>query len=289
MTFFNFLRNRTPHDNTDNTSAPPAWSAAPEPIHAFGMFSDVPEGEYEAGEEYCARYPVALAKLLPSNVAERIHTIGSRAWGMQVPNVPRFRGTISKTGSGTTLIHTEKECRDTSVLSDLPILGGLYDIPGDMDGVYFEIEVKRMDEIVAIGTACRPYPGFRFPGWNRLSAGFHLDDMRKFFEDPDGGRDYVTARVVRSGDVVGCGYEFRRGVVFFTYNGERLPDAFTGVYLPRGKYDVYGAIGVVGRSEIEVNFGADIFRWKEGNGERWRIDRHVGGTEEGALPAYSLT
>jgi hypothetical protein len=28
----------------------------------------------------------------------------------------------------------------------------------------------------------------------RLSAGFHLDDLRKFFEDPDRGRDYVYSK-----------------------------------------------------------------------------------------------
>jgi hypothetical protein len=29
------------------------------------------------------------------------------------------------------------------------------------------------------------------PGWNRLSAGLYLDDVRKFFGDPHGGRDYT--------------------------------------------------------------------------------------------------
>lgn len=30
--------------------------------------------------------------------------------------------------------------------------------------------------------ACKPYPLFRLPGWNRLSAALHLDDRRKFYE-----------------------------------------------------------------------------------------------------------
>ena len=34
-----------------------------------------------------------------------------------------------------------------------------------------------------LGTICKPYPDYRLPGWNRLSAGLHLDDMQKFYED----------------------------------------------------------------------------------------------------------
>ena len=203
--------------------------------------------------------------------------MGAKAWEMQVPTTPRFKGTISRTEYGTTLIRTQRECRETTLLSNLPIMGGLYDVPRDMEGVYFEITVNRMEGVVAIGTACRPYPEFRFPGWNRQSAGFHLDDMRKFFEDPDGGRDYMAEGKLKSGDVIGCGYEFGRAVLFFTYNGERLPDAFTGVHLPRAAWDVYAAIGVCGESEVEVNFGCRGFTWKTPVGERWAVERHIGG------------
>ena len=132
------------------------------------------------------------------------------------------------------------------------------------------------------------------PGWNRLSAGLHLDDLRKFFEDPDGGRDYHTGvSRIANGDVVGCGYEFLSGALFFTYNGTRLPDAFTGIYMPRRNHDVYAAIGVEGRNEIEVNFGSSLFAWKEGNDFAWHVDGHVGQmagngpSDEEELPTYA--
>lgn len=145
------------------------------------------------------------------------------------------------------------------------------------------------------GSACRPYPQWRLPGWNRLSAALHLDDLRKFFEDPDGGRDYVCdppLTRIAPGDTVGFGYAFALGTVFFTHNGVRLPDAFTGVYLPRERHDVYAAIGVEGRCEFEVNFGGDVFRWKEGNEWAWRVEGHVGTLARGRagaddeLPTY---
>lgn len=202
--------------------------------------------------------------------------MGAKAWEMQVPTAPRFKGTISRTEYGTTSIRAQRECRETTLLSNLPIMGGLYDVPPEMEGVYFEITVNKMEGVVAIGTACRPYPEFRFPGWNRQSAGLHLDDMRKFFEDPDGGRDYIAEGKLKPGDVIGCGYGFGRAVIFFTYNGERLPDAFTGVHLPRTAWDVYAAIGVCGECEVEVNFGCRGFAWKMPV-ERWAVERHLGG------------
>ena len=159
-----------------------------------------------------------------------------------------------------------------------------------------------------LGTACLPYPEYRFPGWNRLSAGLHLDDMHKFFEDPNGGRPYTPLLSspsepisVRSGDTIGLGYEFHTGSIFFTYNGERLPDAFRGVYLPRSIHDVYAAIGVggPGANVLRVNFGGDVdgenaLRWLPGREWSWRVEGHVGrmaggragGSGDEELPGY---
>ncbi len=117
--------------------------------------------------------------------------------------------------------------------------------------------------------------------------------MRKFFEDPDGGRDYSPLLTSFSvGSVIGCGYDFTSSSVFYTYDGRRLPDAFGGVYLPRTQYDVYAAIGVEGACEFEVNFGSDLFKWKEGNEWAWRVEGHVGrlsgtsATFKDELPTY---
>ena len=122
--------------------------------------------------------------------------------------------------------------------------------------------------------------------------------MRKFFEDPDGGMDYdpILSRFF-GGDTIGFGYEFSSSSAFYTYNGIRLPDAFGGIYIPRNQFDVYAAIGVEGACEFEVNFGAELFRWKEGNEWAWRVEGHVGrlSSTSGSLadgdelPAYSAT
>lgn len=56
----------------------------------------------------------------------------------------------SKGGLGVVRIQTEPACKDVCLLSDLPILAGLYDTHGKT-GIYYEIYVHRMDGIIAIG------------------------------------------------------------------------------------------------------------------------------------------
>jgi hypothetical protein len=115
--------------------------------------------------------------------------------------------------------------------------------------------------------------------------GLHLDDRQKFCEDPNGGRPYgdiLQETEIQPGDVIGCGYEFRSTSLFYTYNGERLKSAFSGMYVPRQEYDIFAAIGVggPGPNKLIVNFGGDdqdhLFRWKPGREWGWLVDGHVG-------------
>ncbi|KAH9949807.1 hypothetical protein B0H21DRAFT_687888 [Amylocystis lapponica] len=276
---------------------PPDWEPAPERSHTLGLYNEATDDDYAAAAAFCARHPPEAPRLLPAHVVERIAAEGCLAWTLEPPRgAARFAGAVRPpdaekgAGAGVVRVETRAACGDACLLSSLPLLAGLYDVRGK-EGVYFEVCVRRMDGVLAIGTACRPYPAWRLPGWERHSAALHLDDMRKFCEDADGGRDYVPALRVRAGDTVGCGVTVRGGArVFFTHNGVRLPDACAGVYVPRAAHDVYAALGVSGACAAEVNFGGALFRWKEGNEWAWRVEGHVGrmdgGGEEDALPAY---
>jgi len=281
----------------------PEWSASVSRSHEFGLYSDAPKDECQAAEVFCATHVLEAPRLLPSHIIQSIREQGCACWGFDKPYLNRFEGTIvndsrdgtagsSGTTCGLTTVETTGRCGDTCIFSNLPIMGGLYQAPPDLRGVYYEVKVYYMEGVIAIGTACKPYPEWRFPGWNRLSAGLHLDDMRKFFEDPEGGQDFHgSITKLQPGEVIGCGYEFHSGEIFFTYNGTRFPAAFKGVYFPRDKQDVYAAIGVGGWNKLEVNFGREPFVWKSANSEEWRFARHIGclssdGNIDDQLPSY---
>ncbi|KDQ62808.1 hypothetical protein JAAARDRAFT_471518 [Jaapia argillacea MUCL 33604] len=202
-----------------SSSDPPEWSAAPEPIHALGLYNEATDDSYESAEQFCDEHPQDPPKLLPSRIVDAITERGCAVWGFEVPEMfsrrergrVKWRGGIENVGEvkgksqGVVRMWSEEGCRDVCLLSDVPILGGLYDTRGKQ-GVYFEVLIKKMEGVIAIGTACRPYPAWRLPGWNRSSVGLHLDDLRKFFEDPDGGRDYLSPLLpshISPGDTIG--------------------------------------------------------------------------------------
>ena len=87
-----------------------------------------------------------------------IKNIQCKAWGLEQPQSPRFVGQIysnnnnddAKSDPGTIKVVTEKQCQDVCILSDLPIIAGLYDIKGK-NGVYYEVSIEQMDGIIAVG------------------------------------------------------------------------------------------------------------------------------------------
>ncbi|KAH8109266.1 hypothetical protein DFH11DRAFT_951695 [Phellopilus nigrolimitatus] len=298
-----FSKHLRPQTSSDE---PPAWTPAVERSRTFGLLNEAPEDEFEKAEAFCAEHPLDAPRLLASSDVDRIRAEGCKAWGLVAPSLSRFRGTIrdvqsdAKGAPKVVEVATEPGCGDACIFSNYPIMAGLYDVQGK-EGIYYEVTVLKMDGVIAIGTSCLPYPEYRFPGWNRLSAGLHLDDMQKFFEDPRGGRPYDgRLRTLAAGDVFGCGYSFATKSLFYTHNGKRLADAFRGLYLPRTRHDVYAAIGVggPGANRFIVNFGGDneahLFRWLPAREWGWQVDGHVGrmagSSGEGPgeeLPSYS--
>ncbi|KAF9816368.1 hypothetical protein IEO21_04121 [Rhodonia placenta] len=265
-----------PEASAPPSRPPPAWEPAPEPSHPEPLYNDATIDSFERANTFCRENPVNMPmQLLPADL-ERISSEDCGAWRLEPPLGKSFCGDIYndyKRSTGRVVrLATYNGCEDTCVMSDLPLMAGLYDIRGKV-GFYYEVTVRKMNGVIAIGTACKPHPEWRFPGWDRLSAGLHLDDLRKYFEDSLGGRDYTSDLTrIQPGDVIGCGYYFATGALFFTYNGQRLPDAFTGIYLPRTANDVYAAIGVEGENEFEVNFGSDCFKWVEGGEWQWKVE-----------------
>ena len=57
------------------------------------------------------------------------------------------------------------------------------------------------------------------PGWHHDSWGYHGDDGKRFSE---AGPGVPYGPLYGTGDVVGCGVDFKSKIAFFTKNGEKL-------------------------------------------------------------------
>lgn len=166
---------------------------------------------------------------------------------------PSFLGDLlPQPQAGHWRCRSQANCRDASLLTNLPMYAALWDSPlvtQRPKTIYFEVKILAMghrggpsteesDAGIAIGFAAPPYPTFRLPGWERASLGVHGDDGRKYVNDRWGGVDFTTA--FQPGETVGIGMTFsvprdppsyvqtpdlqRRLLdidVFFTRNGER--------------------------------------------------------------------
>lgn len=122
--------------------------------HKYGKWNEAPEEEYEAAEAFCSEYPLQPPHLLPSAAIDAINKTGCQAWGIEQPTTPRFAGSVmnprNKKGTIVSTIRTDSKCKDTCLLSDLPLMAGLYDIQGKT-GVYYEVKINKMDGIIAVG------------------------------------------------------------------------------------------------------------------------------------------
>jgi hypothetical protein len=120
---------------------------------------------------------------------------------------------------------------------------------------YWEVKVLQLHEedSVAIGFATKPYPRWRLPGWHKHSIAYHSNSGAVFISDPTYGRPYGPP--IKEGDVVGVGYLFQSGTVFFTKNGQVnyffLSDYLLLIYL--FFYSYYTELGQ-GFNRLQVSY-----------------------------------
>jgi hypothetical protein len=144
------------HHHREHAEAPPAWSTAPEQSHAYGLHEDATADSFAAGAAFCARFPADAPRLLPADAVEHARAQGCAAWGLCAPRTRNFVGRVgpspgdARQGGGVVEVETQDGCDDACLLSDLPIMAGLYESAGK-EGVYYEIEVVEMAGTVAIG------------------------------------------------------------------------------------------------------------------------------------------
>lgn len=152
-----------------------------------------------------------------------------------------------------------------TIQSNLPL-------PKSNDMYYWEAKIFQKPETttIAIGLSTKPYPTFRFPGFCKHSVGIYSQDGFKCYNHPFNAQSYGMPFV--KGDVIGVGYRPRTGTVFFTRNGMRMPEAFSGLQ----GYNLFPTISANGLAEVHVNFGHAGFVFIEANVKKWGLAPMVG-------------
>ncbi|KAF2637420.1 hypothetical protein P280DRAFT_521103 [Massarina eburnea CBS 473.64] len=284
---------------------PPSWS--PPAYHDWTVIPDnsllppPPSIGYEesptanATEEEGARaneWQRANPLWPPQNIAPQTYAaIQNSQLALLKP--PNYTGDLMpQQQAGHWKCRTHASCRDSSLLTNLPIYSVFYDSPLNTHRsktIYFELKVQSIgrggdslseaDAGIAVGFVAPPYPTFRLPGWQRGSLGIHGDDGRKYVNDTYGGVDFTTS--FARNEVIGIGMTFappkqppsyeqsQQGIildidVFFTRDGkkvggwdgnEELDERSEGGTVGiRGECDLFPAIGVFGGVDFEVFF-----------------------------------
>ncbi|KAJ7600096.1 hypothetical protein C8J56DRAFT_909525, partial [Mycena floridula] len=210
-----------------------------------------------------AKFPPDSSQLLIAASLEKVRDEGVWAWGFNTPQ------TLDKYTNNLDVLFLEIATPKGGGFHG-SIHNPVYGTETRGVGNYYEVRILEMEGAVGVGLACRPYPPWRFVGWNHLSAAWHLDDMTKY--ENGTGKEYLLDTELQNGDTVGVGFIHKYGTVFFTLNGSRLPDAFTNIFLPHSKHDLFAAIGILKNASIEINFGAEEFMWSEGNEWAWSVE-----------------
>ncbi|CAG8541251.1 23480_t:CDS:2 [Dentiscutata erythropus] len=234
---------------------------------------DAARQNYERARTFQETYPpdsipteITLTQFL--SIQEK----GVSAWEFE----PDLQHTSCFVECRTEIAFYDSEC---CVQTNLPL-------PKQQEVYYWECKMydKPSTTTVAVGLATKPYPLFRLPGWNRQSVAYFSDTGSKYYNSPFNGKPYGPH--FHQGDVVGIGYRPRTGTVFFTRNGKKLDDAFTGM-----KMNLFPTVGANGPCTVHVNFGQIGFVFIEANVKKWGLAPTMGtlapppayGSERGSI------
>ncbi|KAI9248222.1 hypothetical protein BDA99DRAFT_230887 [Phascolomyces articulosus] len=122
---------------------------------------------------------------------------------------------------------------------------------------YYEVEIisKGLDGHIGIGFCWSSNSLDRLPGWEEHSWGYHGDDGH-LFSGPGTSQPYGPK--FGTGDIIGCGFDFRTMSSFYTKNGVYLGIAFENV---TGR-SIFPFVGFKTPGEkLRANFGQHDFKF----------------------------
>ncbi|KAG0351584.1 Rsp5p-dependent ubiquitination, sorting of cargo proteins at the multivesicular body [Podila minutissima] len=242
---------QVPEDDDDEANTSTAQLS--ENDERLALLSDAQRQAYDSARAFQAAHPpgsvptdISLSQYL--SIQEK----GVSAWEFE----PSYDSHLS--------VHDRTELafqdQEASVQTNLPL-------PKQQEVYYWEVKMfeKSPNTVVSVGVSTKPYPATRLPGWNRQSVAYFSKDGQKYCNSPFSG--YPYGPIYFEGDVVGCGYRPRTGTIFFTRNGKRLEDAYTGMM----RHNLFPTVGATGPCVLHVNFGQSGFVFVEANVKKWGL------------------
>ncbi|KAF5390280.1 hypothetical protein D9757_002877 [Collybiopsis confluens] len=241
------------------------------------LTDDTARGAYIRAKEYQLQY---LPNSLPTDITLSqflsIQEKGVSAWSFE-PDFDTLNSLLVHARTEITFLPDPASASCVQSNLPLPKLNEVY---------YWEVKMFDLPEStnVAIGLATKPYPSFRLPGFNRYSIAYHSNGD-KSHNYPFTAQSFGSS--LKEGDVLGVGYRPRSGTVFFTRNGRKMEDAFTGL----NRWNLFPTIGADGPCSVHVNLGQAGFVFVEANVKKWGLAPSVGtlapppayGSERGSI------
>ncbi|KAF9310956.1 Rsp5p-dependent ubiquitination, sorting of cargo proteins at the multivesicular body [Podila horticola] len=242
---------QVPEDDDEETNTSTAQLS--ENDERLALLSDAQRQAYDSARAFQAAHPpgsvptdISLSQYL--SIQEK----GVSAWEFE----PSYDSHLSVHDRTELAFHDQ----EASVQTNLPL-------PKQQEVYYWEVKMfeKSPNTVVSVGVSTKPYPVTRLPGWNRQSVAYFSKDGQKYCNSPFSG--YPYGPIYFEGDVVGCGYRPRTGTIFFTRNGKRLEDAYTGMM----RHNLFPTVGATGPCVLHVNFGQSGFVFVEANVKKWGL------------------
>lgn len=246
-------------------------------LRAKGVCTNQSLGSTNSCTEYQLQYP---PNSLPTDITLSqflsIQEKGVSAWSFE-PDFEAIHSLLVHARTEITFLPDPSSA--SSVQSNLPL-------PKLNDVYYWEVKMfdLPLTTNVAVGLATKPYPSFRLPGHSRFSIAYHSNGD-KSFNYPFTSQTFGVS--LKEGDVLGIGFRPRAGTVFYTRNGRKMDDAFTGLM----NYNLFPTVGADGPCSVHVNLGQAGFVFIEANVKKWGLAPSVGtlapppayGSERGSI------
>ncbi|KAF9778229.1 SPRY-domain-containing protein [Thelephora terrestris] len=217
---------------------------------------------YLRAKDYQLQYP---PNSLPTDITLSqflsIQEKGVAAWSFE-PDLEAMHSLLVHARTEITFLPDPSSA--SSVQSNLPL-------PKLNEVYYWEVKMFDLPPTtnVAVGLATKPYPSFRLPGHARFSIAYHSSGD-KSYNYPFTSATFNS--ILKEGDVLGIGYRPRTGTVFYTRNGRKMDDAFTGLM----NYNLFPTVGADGPCSVHVNLGQAGFVFIEANVKKWGLAPSVG-------------